>query len=407
MGLFGSDRPQTSVTVKINQICQPHFNAELEDDLLELQMSDLLHLIKIQPHLGATEAARAIRKKIKYGEGSKVQCRALQLLEILVLNGGTTIGSTIARDDKLCEVLRGVISGKGVAGDGGEYPSLVTRQARLLAQGWRLELADMREFQGMPRIWEALPGSRSRGPRRQREPENVFDLPRNRLEESPLPLPLPLPPRRASPPRKSPPKPATPKKKKLRWLRKTRDAYKVPQINYRVEAPKIRATLAESQTSATKLVNTLTLLPNGVLPVDDADSVKQFEKCKRIRRKVLRYLQFVGAGDPSRKTAETAALDEEFLGALILANEQLVDAFKRYDRMSGILDTNQYDNINVSSDESYYTESDEEDDQVESTSKQMEGMLLRAPPPPPPKPVERHDTSTSVTSDPFGDGHGF
>lgn len=422
MPFFGS-RPETSITVKVNQICQPHFNDELEDDSVELQLADLLPLIKIQPTTGATEVARAIRKNIKYGDQVPVQVRAIRLLEVLVLNGGLSIGSTVVHDDKLNEVLKGVITGRGTAGDGGTYSSRVQRAARELALGWQHELLGIPEFRLMPKLWNYVPGnkpslSRSRGHNDGFESqENVFDSGDDDLEPA-LMLPLPLPPPAAPPlrprlkkPSVDPPKPKKKKRKRglFRSSRYADDEYKIPQINYKVEAPKIRNTLLDCHTAVTNLTNTLKALPPGELPTENAQATAEFNKCKRIRRKVLRYIQFVGAGDPETKLRENQRMDDEFLGALISANELLVDAFKRYDRMSGIVDTHQYDNMDASSsDESYYTESDSDDDADEAaelTLKAMESMTLRAPPPRPPKPVARQLTSDTVSSDPFGDTH--
>lgn len=106
MPIFG-DKQISSITIKINQLSTPHQNDEI-DEGIELYLSDLLHLIKIQPSTGATEAARAIRKKIKYGELVEGQLRTLQILELLVLNSGVKIGPVIARDDKLLDVLKGL-----------------------------------------------------------------------------------------------------------------------------------------------------------------------------------------------------------------------------------------------------------------------------------------------------------
>lgn len=426
MPFFGS-RPETSITVKVNQICQPHFNEELEDDAVELQLADLLPLIKIQPTTGATEVARAIRKQIKYGDQVPVQIRAIRLLEVLVLNGGLSIGSTVVHDDKLTEVLKGVITGRGTAGDGGTYSSRVQRAARELALGWERELPDIPEFRLMPKLWNYVPNHKGK-PSRYRDDsdnnefklqENVFDSTEDDLEPA-LMLPLPSPPAapplrpsRLKKPAMDPPQPTKKKlkKKKKRGLFGSRYAdaeYKIPQINYKVEAPRIRNTLLDCHTAVTNLTNTLKALPSGELPTENPQATAEFNKCKRIRRKVLRYIQFVGAGDPETKLKENQRMDDEFLGALISANELLVEAFKRYDRMSGIVDTNQYDNMDASSsDESYYTESDSDDDNdaTELTLKMMDNMTLRAPPPRPPKPVARHNTSDTVSSDPFGDTH--
>ena len=65
MPLF-SDHAYTSITIKINQLADPKRNDEI-DDSIELYLSDLIELIKVQSNSGAVEAARAIRKKSNMG----------------------------------------------------------------------------------------------------------------------------------------------------------------------------------------------------------------------------------------------------------------------------------------------------------------------------------------------------
>ena len=54
--------------------------------------------------------------------------RALQILELLVLNGGPSIGPIIARDDKLLDVLKGIINGTARTGVGVEYDRKVQKE---------------------------------------------------------------------------------------------------------------------------------------------------------------------------------------------------------------------------------------------------------------------------------------
>ena len=135
----------------------------------------------------------------------------------------------------------------------------------------------------------------------------------------------------------------------------------------------------------------------------------------------MRYLQFVGAGDISEKSSLVAAMDEEFLGSLIDANEKLITVFKKFDQASGNTagTLEAYgDDDESSSGESYYTDDDSEEEEQESTSdalsRQMASTGLqekRAPPPIPQKPSSLQRLATNETmatvntleSDPFGD----
>lgn len=458
MPIFG-EKPYTSVTVKVNQLCTVDRNQDLEDDSIELYIDDLLHLIKLQPS-GTSEAARAIRKKIKYGNSVDEQLLALNMLEILVLNAGPKIGKALANDYKLVQQLQSILSGLGRTGAGGGYSKPVSKKIANMAIGWKLELKDIDGYSGLASLWKLIPGMKSHSRLRSRahtEPfEEIVEDSSSRLLSPPA-RPTSPPPRKSRPPRPTsprpdysspPPRPTTrspysgtdkPRrkdkstKKKGNKPRRSRYAdplYKIPQINYKVEAPKIRATISDSQKYMTALQNLLALLPPGEDPSQDKKIVHQFEKCKKTRRAVLRYLQYVGAGNPLEKSQEVLEMDEEFLGILIAANEQLVDAFRKYDKACGY--TDEAPNPNLAqpddgfseSEESYYssTSSEGEDDHVEdlialklalfdvgsSSARLQEVVGQESPLPPlprePPAKILAAYTGASLESgDPFGD----
>lgn len=432
MPVFG-ERLVTSITIKINQLSTPQ-----EEDFhnpIELYLSDLIHLIQIQPGTGASEAARAIRKKIKYGESVKVQLGALSVLELLVLNSGPKIGPTIARDEKLHDVLKGIINGSGKTRTGASYHVDVQRKVRGLARGWKSELAEMSDYKPIATLWKAIPGAIQSRTHSRNVSENVFE---SELDDQPK-SPTPANHKKVPPPRpaKVSPYSATnePKRKGKKKRRRTgrlgvryADAeYQIPQINYKVEAPRIRTVIADCHTHTTTLNNLLMALPSDTSPLENKKCSNEFEKCRSIRRKVLRYLQYVGAGDGTSKSAEVLAMDEEFLGSLIVANEQLVDAFKNFDSACGYTTENpapNYDDEDVDSEgyESYYSDesSDADTEQItddlsnvdlseEGSSSALQGK--KSPPPiPKSKPagynnknLSKVETNASVSSDPFGD----
>lgn len=446
-------------------MAKPHRNDEI-DNTLELYVADLLHLIKIQPSTGASEAARAIRKRIKYGDSVEEQLRALNILELLILNSGSKIGPVIARDDKLLDVLKGIINGSGKTGVGLPYDAEVRKRATQLAVGWKAELADLDGYKYMASLWKNIPRKKHSKTHSRSHSANV-DAPGDAFSgadivRSPSPTSPAMQKDRDKSHRKSgpPPRPLSPKPAELdrstksarsgksKGKRKSKrrgkngvvyadEEYKIPQINYKVEAPKIRNTIAECHTHTTALGNLLISLPSGVSPLDDAKVGAEFNKCKSIRRKVLKYLQFVGAGDPEEKKPEVIQMDEEFLGSLIVANEQLVEVFKKYDFLAGYTDENPAPNYSEeSSDESYYTEesSEEEEEDAPSVYDDEETELVaenvgtlrindpgsssvKSPPPRPSKPAnlvsphktlqrtETNATTATASSDPFGDGN--
>lgn len=86
------------MTVNIEQLTS---EGHEEDDLSGIP--DLVEVIKLQAS-GPTEAARAIRKKLKYGSAHR-QLRALTILDGLIQNAGSRFQRTFA-DEMLLERLR-------------------------------------------------------------------------------------------------------------------------------------------------------------------------------------------------------------------------------------------------------------------------------------------------------------
>jgi hypothetical protein len=433
MPIFGTDHPQTSITVKINQLSKAHFNEDLEDDSLELRISDLIHLIKIQPNTGAVEAARAIRKKVKYGEHADDQLLALQILELLVLNGGTTIGGVIARDDKLNELLRAIVKGHALMGNDNTYPGKVISRARAMALGWRYELAELSGFEPFSKLYVAIPRAKRVSESRPGHSVGIESDSGFAATPSTPRIPPPRPKgkspftpgeystKQTDPARKQ--KKKKKKKSKYGGIIYADEQYKIPQINYGVEAPKIRSLLSDCHTHATALDNSLTALARDESPLDNPKTSKEFEKCRAIRHKILRYLQFVGAGDEANKSKEVLEMDEEFLGSLIGANEKLVQVFKRFDHLCGYTEENPAPNYDEDdSDESFYStedEEDEDDEELRDVHNKLQqvtvGSSTKSPPPqrpakqvdttPQKPPLVKAVTNETISSDPFGDGN--
>lgn len=448
MPIFG-ERPHTSITVKVNQLAQSNRNEDV-DDTIELYLSDLLDLISIQPGSGAAEAARAIRKKVKYGDTVGEQVRALNILELLVLNSGPKIGPVLARDDKLIDVLKGILLGHAKTGVGLPYENEVRQKVTNLAIGWKSELNGLDGYKYFAMLWQYIPKKKSEGRHTKTKSENVFDSyedtqrspkirsPKIRSDEfddfrSPKADNYRSPPPR--PKTQSPytkPRKDKKSKKSKKPLKSYADRqYEIGQINYKVEAPKITNIIASSQTHTTTLNNILISLPPNESPLDSEKATLEFEKLKSIRRKVLRYLQYVGAGDPSDKTEEVLEMDERFLGTLIDTNESLVAALKRFDAKCGYTEDDPAPSYNndddEDSDDSYYTDESSDEENMDLVSERLQNatigssssssILHKSPPPRPnkppalsqllpPKPLKKTHTNSSMEEgedDPFGD----
>jgi len=87
----------------------------------------------------------------------------------------------------------------------------------------------------------------------------------------------------------------------------------------------MKTTIAESSLASINLLNALQRINREQEQVSENQiCLAQFEKCKLLRRHVLRYIQHV----------ET----EEWLGALIQANDQLVTALMTFEQLDRSID---------------------------------------------------------------------
>jgi hypothetical protein len=121
---FQQKKPFSSITVYIENMTSEDNE---EDDLGGIP--DLVEVIKLQPG-GPTEASRAIRKKLKYGNVHR-QLRALTILDALIKNAGETFQRSFA-DEMLLERLR--VCGSSDISD----PKVKAKCARLF-QAWQRE----------------------------------------------------------------------------------------------------------------------------------------------------------------------------------------------------------------------------------------------------------------------------
>jgi len=95
----------------------------------------------------------------------------------------------------------------------------------------------------------------------------------------------------------------------------------LPRIDLAKERPKIQQTLAEASSAATNLINALRLINwEEELSTENKKATEWFNKCRRLRKQVLRYIHSIES--------------EEFIGSLLHTNEELIQALQKYDKMS-------------------------------------------------------------------------
>lgn len=285
---FLSDKPHTAVTTTIEQLTSDRYDEEDVADVVEL-----LDIITIQP-TGPTEAARALRKKLKYGSMHK-QLRALTLLDALVQNGGSDL-YPLYNDEQLLERLR-------VA----SMESLTEPRVKKKLQGlfllWSRELSGKKGFERLTELHKQLPKRRVHEAK-QREfyndnEQGPSSSSRVRSRSSPPP----------------PPKPARPNSGKNKSVKGKR------RIDMTKEKPAINQSIAEASTAATNLSNALKLVNRETeLSTENEHATECFDRCRKLRRQILKYIHNVES--------------EEYIGSLIHANEELIQALRQYDAMS-------------------------------------------------------------------------
>jgi len=132
-------KPYSAVTVAVEQLTSERFE---EDDLSGIP--DLVEAIKLQA-TGPAEAARAIRKKLKYGNVHR-QLRALTLLDGLIQNAGSRFQRTFA-DEMLLERLR-------VCGTADLSDPLVRDKCKVLFRQWAVEYKNVRGLEQIAGLYK-------------------------------------------------------------------------------------------------------------------------------------------------------------------------------------------------------------------------------------------------------------
>lgn len=322
MGLFKS-HPSTAVTEIINGCCS---RGEIDDDfLLESQLSSLIDAIKSQNDFvepGAVEAARALRKKMKYGD-VKEQIIALKLLDLLVINGvRAKFMQPLFNDEKLLDRLEFYVNDKqnfssgttasyGRAGEPNfqiKHRAVCKLAKNLMAQ-WYDEFNDFESMRNFNQIFERNIKKKSLAYNDFEEGTTSYrsrindEVPDYMNDEADMDFEF-----------------DTFESNKPKTNAELDRKFKIPKINYEKEAPKILQLIAEANIMATNLMNILNSLEKDELSIHSIRANDAFDQCRSIRRKVLRYLQLVQK--------------EELLGPLLKCNDDLVASLQKYEAKS-------------------------------------------------------------------------
>ncbi|KAL1970055.1 hypothetical protein VTN77DRAFT_6460 [Rasamsonia byssochlamydoides] len=368
--MFSSSKPYTAVTVQIERLTSEQYEIDDSSGIV-----DLIEVIRIQA-TGPSEASRALRKKLKYGNLHR-QLRALTILDYLIQNAGDRFLRGFA-DEPLLERLR--IAATDPVSD----PEVRAKCKQLFAQ-WATTYKDKPGMEGITALYRQLP--KRKQPARQAQAKVLREtVPQ---EEPPMGHSVSIsvgegPSTLLSSPTTSKSKPS--KRSSLilssSSKKKDKDRRHTPKpFNFEKEKPEIMQTIASSSVASTNLLNALKLVNRETRRVsDDAEVMTQFERCKQLRRQILRYIQHIETGD--------------LLGSLIHANEELVTALMAFEVLDKSVD--------------YDSDSEDEYNSPRSpTSRGLNesfaGLVINPPKPPrPPRPASMpYFPKSSYQTSPF------
>lgn len=312
-------KPYSSVSVHIERLTAESYD---EDDFSGIP--DLIEVVRLQAS-GPTEAARAIRKKLKYGDVHR-QLRALTILDGILQNGGNRIQRTILSDGPLLERLR-------IAAADPVSDQDVQKKCKDLFGQWMVSSKEQPGLEGARDLYNQLPKKTKPNTQQRRAQSKVLreteedarrgDLFADDEDNEPQTSPRDRTGSYTSPSvLRKPSQPVTLSSastfgtnKKVKKDKKSKP--KLP-FNLATERPKILNSIAAASVASTNLTNALKLVNRETHQVSsDPEVLKRFETCKQLRRQILRYIQIIES--------------DEFLGGLIHANEELIGALLAFE----------------------------------------------------------------------------
>ncbi|KAJ5669814.1 hypothetical protein N7462_010884 [Penicillium macrosclerotiorum] len=304
--MFQSSKPYSAVTVQIEVLTSEQYEVDDSSGIV-----DLVEVIRIQAS-GPTEASRALRKKLKYGNLHR-QLRALTILDFLIQNAGDRFLREFA-DEPLLERLR-------IAGTDPVSDPLVKQKCKVMFGQWAATYKDTPGMAKITALYKQLP--KRKQPASQAKAK-VLREGGNNSNEPPMGHTVSVSAGNGPSRNLSSPKP----KSKSKDKDKKRDKkLSISSRNFSLERerPQILETIASASVASTNLLNALKLVNRETTRVsEDAECVNRFEMCKKLRHQILRYIQQIES--------------EEFLGGLIHANEELVTALMAFEVLDKSVD---------------------------------------------------------------------
>ncbi|KAJ5785272.1 uncharacterized protein N7503_010484 [Penicillium pulvis] len=303
--MFQSSKPYSAVTVQIEVLTSETYEVEDSSGIV-----DLIEVIRIQAS-GPTEASRALRKKLKYGNLHR-QLRALVILDFLIQNAGERFLRGFA-DEPLLERLR-------IAGTDPVSDPLVKQKCKVLFGQWAATYKDTPGMDKITALYRQLP--KRKQPATQAKAKVLREGSSN-PNEPVMGHTVSVSAGNGPSTTLSSPKHKSKQKKDKKEKKLSISAGR--SFNLERERPEIVQTLASASVASTNLLNALKLVNRETTRVsEDAECINRFEKCKKLRHGILRYIQHIES--------------EEFLGGLIHANEELVTALMAFEVLDKSVD---------------------------------------------------------------------
>ncbi|PWN48610.1 hypothetical protein IE53DRAFT_412194 [Violaceomyces palustris] len=350
-GFLGTSKPFSAVTDWIDRLCTQKY---AEDDFDGIP--ELVEAINLQS-TGPTEASRAIRKKLKYANihGQK---RSLIILKALVENCGPRFQTSFA-NDMLVERIKLM-----------SQDELVDASVRKLLMrvllSWHQQFKDDPSMKVVSGLYAACGGGKKSDAQKKSEAAEAF---RKQQEKARIEAQMRADRKAAERLQKQEEKDFKAREKER--LRKGGSAAKRPAFNFEQEKPQILNALATSQQSATALVNALQHVNREKESVTTNPRVQEYlAKVKTERKKIIRYIQLVK--------------DEEFVGGLISANDQVILALQLYDKLSKPADLDSDDEeplaaISATASEKAAARIEADDKEIELVRQRIAAARLNAP----------------------------
>ncbi|KAM5346636.1 hypothetical protein ACJ41O_009641 [Fusarium nematophilum] len=284
--MFQQKKPYSAVTVTIENLTSEAYE---EEDLSGIP--ELVEVIKLQAS-GPGEAARAIRKKLKYGNVHR-QIRALVLLDGLIQNAGERFQRTFV-DEPLLERLRELPKRKQAVTQERSKVLRETEENPFVDDEEEAAAKAAREARNAPGPSEppqsaAQSFSHSHAKSSSGGSGSFFGGSKDKKKE----------------------------KEKAKGKRKP--------FNLEAEKEQMKTVIADSSIAATNLMNALQSINRERERIsDNQHALERFEACKLLRRKVLRYIHHVE--------------HEQWLGGLLHANDELVHALMSFEQLDRSID---------------------------------------------------------------------